>query len=99
MLLILAVIALSHILGMLGASVSYQRINPETHEAETITTAVRSLLSADGIRFIFTSVVPNFINFGPMGIILVAMIGVGLAESRIIRRSSKRLSTLLQEER
>ena len=42
--------------------------------------SVRSLLSADGIRFIFTSVVPNFINFGPVGIILVAMIGVGLAE-------------------
>jgi aminobenzoyl-glutamate transport protein len=80
LLLILVVVALSHVLSMLGASVSYERINPDTHEAETITTAVRSLLSADGIRFIFTSVVPNFINFGPVGIILVAMIGIGLAE-------------------
>ena len=64
----------------LGVSVSYQRINPQTHDVETVTTAVSSLLSADGIRFIVTSVVPNFINFGPVGIILVAMIGVGLAE-------------------
>jgi aminobenzoyl-glutamate transport protein len=63
-----------------GSSVSYQRINPETHKAEEATTAVRSLLSAEGIGFIFTSVVPNFVNFGPVGIILVAMIGIGLAE-------------------
>jgi aminobenzoyl-glutamate transport protein len=36
--------------------------------------------SAEGIRFIFTSVVANFINCGPVGIIVVAMIGIGLAE-------------------
>lgn len=78
--LISAVVLLSQVLQWIGVSVSYQRINPETHESEAVTTAVRSLLSADGIRFIFTSVVPNFINFGPVGIILVAMMGVGLAE-------------------
>jgi aminobenzoyl-glutamate transport protein len=74
------VAVLSHVLQMAGASVSYERINPETHAVETETTAVRSLLSPEGIRFIFTSVVPNFVNFGPVGIILVAMIGIGLAE-------------------
>ena len=79
-LLIAAVVVLSHLLERMGTSVTYQRINPQTHEIESVTTTVNSLLSADGIRFIFTSVVPNFINFGPVGIILVAMIGVGLAE-------------------
>ena len=34
----------------------------------------------EGIRFIITSVVRNFLGFGPVGIILVAMVGVGLAE-------------------
>jgi len=80
LLLIVGVVLLSHVLARLGVSVSYERINLATYEAETVTTAVRSLLGAEGIRFIFTSVVPNFINFGPVGIILVAMIGVGLAE-------------------
>jgi aminobenzoyl-glutamate transport protein len=79
-LLIALVVLLSHVFRLLGTSVSYQRINPQTHMVEEVTTAVNSLLSADGVRFIFTSVVPNFINFGPVGIILVAMIGVGLAE-------------------
>jgi aminobenzoyl-glutamate transport protein len=73
-------VLLSVVFSWLGTSVSYQRINQEMHQVEKVTTAVRSLLSADGIRFIVTSVVPNFINFGPVGIILVAMIGVGLAE-------------------
>jgi aminobenzoyl-glutamate transport protein len=78
--LIAIIVLFSHLLHRLGVSVSYQRINPQTHAAEMTTTAVQSLLTGDGIRFIFTSVVPNFINFGPVGIIIVAMIGVGVAE-------------------
>jgi aminobenzoyl-glutamate transport protein len=74
------VVLLSFILHLLGVSVSYERLNAETHQNERVTAAVESLVSANGIRFIFTSVVPNFINFGPVGIIMVAMIGVGLAE-------------------
>ena len=86
LLLIAAVVVLSYLLQRIGTSATYQRVNLQTHEIESVTTSVNSLLSADGIRFIFTSVVPNFINFGPVGIILVAMIGVGLAErSGLIR--------------
>jgi aminobenzoyl-glutamate transport protein len=79
-LLIVVVVLLSYLSHWLGISVSYQRINPQTHEIEETTTHINSLLSADGIRFIFTSVVSNFVNFGPVGIIVVAMIGIGLAE-------------------
>ena len=45
------------------------------------TAAIQSLISADGIRFMFTSFVANFRNFAAVAIILVVMIGVGLAES------------------
>lgn len=50
------------------------------YEVVTETTEIRSMLTADGLRFIFTSAVDNFTNFGVVGVILVAMIGVGLAE-------------------
>jgi aminobenzoyl-glutamate transport protein len=79
-LLIVIVIVLSQVLSSFGVGVSYERIDPLTHKVDVVTTSVRSLLSADGIRMIFTTVVSNFINFGPVGIILVAMIGIGLAE-------------------
>ena len=48
---------------LLGSQRTYEAINPETHEVETMTTTVRSLLTADGIRFMFACVVQNFMNF------------------------------------
>jgi aminobenzoyl-glutamate transport protein len=53
---------------------------PDDYAVETETFAVEGLLTADGIRFMFTSFVPNFLGFTAMGVILVAMIGVGVAE-------------------
>ncbi|WUJ70403.1 SLC13 family permease [Kribbella soli] len=49
-----------------------------TVKHETIT--AESLLTGDGIRFIFTTAVQNFNDFGVVAVILVAMIGVGVAE-------------------
>jgi len=74
------VIVLSHLFYLLGTSVVYEVVNPQTHQVEHARATVNSLLSADGIRFMLTSMVRNFTNFGPVGIILVVMIGVGLAE-------------------
>jgi para-aminobenzoyl-glutamate transporter family len=56
---------------------SYEDNKPEIH---TETTAIESLLSIDGIRFIFSSFVQNFANFSVVAVIFVAMIGVGVAE-------------------
>jgi aminobenzoyl-glutamate transport protein len=44
------------------------------------TTSIRSLLGADGIRFIFSSFVDNFAGFSVVAVVFVAMIGVGVAE-------------------
>jgi aminobenzoyl-glutamate transport protein len=44
------------------------------------TTEIQSLLSIDGIRFLFTSFVSNFAGFSVVAVILVAMLGVGVAE-------------------
>jgi aminobenzoyl-glutamate transport protein len=53
---------------------------PEQYDVVTETFSIRGLLSVDGIRFMFTSFVPNFLGFTAIGVILVAMIGVGVAE-------------------
>jgi aminobenzoyl-glutamate transport protein len=47
---------------------------------KTETTEIKSLLSLDGIRFLFTSLVDNFAGFSVVAVILVAMLGVGVAE-------------------
>ena len=79
--LILLVILLSHALYLAGVSVTYEAINPETHELEEVTRSVRSLLLGDGIRFMYADLIPNFMAFTGMGVIIVAMLGVGVAEA------------------
>jgi aminobenzoyl-glutamate transport protein len=78
--LMLIVIVLSAILGLMGAEVRYQAYNPATGDIEEASTRARSLLTIEGIRFMFTGVVPNFMGFNAVGVIIVAMVGVGVAE-------------------
>lgn len=42
---------------------------------------VVSLLNADGFRYILTDMVKNFINFPPLGLVVVMMLAMGLAEA------------------
>jgi aminobenzoyl-glutamate transport protein len=44
------------------------------------TISINSLLSIEGIRFLFTSFVPNFQGFGALAVTLIAMMGAGAAE-------------------
>jgi aminobenzoyl-glutamate transport protein len=80
LILIAIVVVLSQVMFMLGISISYQVLNPETHKPETATTAARSLLTADGIRFMYERLIPNFMSFTAVGLMIVAMVGAGVAE-------------------
>ncbi|MDX9912341.1 MAG: AbgT family transporter [Phycisphaerales bacterium] len=40
----------------------------------------RNLLSADGLYYAISSMVDNFVNFPPLGIVLVGVLGIGIAE-------------------
>ena len=52
-----------------------------SYELKTETTKVKGLLTGEGVRYLFTSFVNNFRNFSAVAIMLVVMIGVGLAEA------------------
>jgi aminobenzoyl-glutamate transport protein len=43
--------------------------------------AADSLLDREGIRRVFTEAVRNFVGFAPLGTVLVAMLGIGVAEA------------------
>ena len=78
--LTLIVIALSHYFYVTGTSVSFEGINNETGQIETLTVKAVSLLVPEGIAFMFSNVVTNFTSFVALGPVLVAMLGVGVAE-------------------
>ena len=68
-----------------GSQVPDLQVPPEDYAEDDLvireeTTEIESLLSLDGIRFLFTSLVSNFSSFSVVAVILVAMIGVGVAE-------------------
>ncbi len=56
-------------------------VPPDAYRMVTETTKVKGLLQGEGVRYLFTSFVSNFRNFAAVAIILVVMIGVGLAEA------------------
>jgi len=69
----LAVLVLSAVFSFIGSSA----VHPGTGEEFQVI----NLLSRDGLHMILTEMVNNFTSFAPLGIVLVAMLGIGLAEN------------------
>lgn len=66
------IVPLSELLARMGASA----VDPTTGE----TVAVTSLLNGEGLRRIVAEVVPNVVEFPPLGVVLVVMLGVAVAD-------------------
>jgi aminobenzoyl-glutamate transport protein len=104
--LIIIVIVLSHVMYLMGVSVTEQIAVPvpadvefdyyedttapgvsvpaepydEDYVIEERTIAIRSLLTVEGLRFLFSSFVRNFQGFGVVAVTFIAMMGAGAAE-------------------
>lgn len=79
-LLALLIVLLSGLLAALGVAVDDPRPEGAAGRAADGTIAVVSLLDGEGLRRIVTGLVTNFTQFVPLGTVLVAMLGVGIAE-------------------
>jgi aminobenzoyl-glutamate transport protein len=64
------------IVSWLGDLLVWQAVHP----ADGSTISVKSLVNGDGIRWIYTNITYNFVNFPPLGYVLAVMIGIGVAE-------------------
>lgn len=94
--LALAVVLISWIADLSGMSATH----PATGEPVT----PKNLLSAEGLHFILTKMVVNFTGFAPLGTVLVALLGIGIAEGSgligavlraVVLASPKRLLTFV----
>ena len=65
----------------MGVSASGELINRATNTVEMQTITAVSLLNQKGVIYMLTSAVKNFTGFAPLGVVLVAMLGVGVAET------------------
>ena len=86
-LLAVGLIVLSEIIARFGVTVDYTDATGESVVVEAV-----SLMTSDGLAYIFNSAVTNFTGFAPLGTVLVAMLGVGVAEwTGLIGTTLKRL--------
>lgn len=84
------IIVISQIGASLGWSVDYF----DARKGEDVTATAVSLMNADGVRYMFNSATKNFTGFAPLGTVLVAMLGVGVAEwTGLINSTLKNLIT------
>jgi aminobenzoyl-glutamate transport protein len=74
------VVVLSGILGFFEVSVIDPRPEGAKGRADNGLIEVVSLLNAEGLRMIILNLVRNFVEFAPLGTVLVALLGVGVAE-------------------
>ena len=76
----LVIAIISAIAASSGASITYEAFDKKEGVIKETTLVIKSLLDAEGIRYIFSSMVKNFTGFAPLGTVLVALIGIGVAE-------------------
>jgi aminobenzoyl-glutamate transport protein len=77
----LGVVLLSGLAGLLEWSVVDPRPEGARGRSPTGMIEAVSLMNGDGLRRIVENLVSNFVNFVPLGTVLVAMLGVGVAEA------------------
>ena len=76
-----AIMIISAICSMMGISATGELIDrANNNEVVEQTITVVSLLSKDGIIYMLENAVNNFVTFAPLGMVLVAMFGIGVAE-------------------
>lgn len=72
--LILAVLVM--VASWLASAFNYSAIHPVNQSV----IKANNLISGEGIRWIFANLEKNFVEFPPLGLVLVVMIGIGVAE-------------------
>ena len=69
---------------LIGHLLHWGGVNPGNGE----TIEIVNLLSRDGLHRMLNEMVSNYIGFAPLGIVMVAMLGIGVAESSGLIKST-----------
>ena len=85
------VMILSGLLCAFQTQATYNEINIISKELDPTLITIDNLLSFDGIKYIISNAVKNFLSFGPLGTLLVSLLGITIAEGTgFIETISKR---------
>lgn len=74
------IIVLSGLFYLLEIGQEVYKINATTLEFSTELVNVYNLFSIEGLKYIFTSTVSNFVSFAPLSSLIIILIGIGIME-------------------
>ena len=79
------VIVLSFVFSKIGFVTNKTEII--NNELSTTNVVVNNLVSRDGIKFLFSSILDNFKNFNVLYVFIIALLGMGLADDSVLFRA------------
>ena len=102
--LTIIIMVISSVGSILNLETTYYNVNAVTGELESQIVTINNLFNRTGIQYLVSSMLSNFINFAPLGTLILGLMGVGVAYKSgflnaffkmIIKNKPKKLFTFL----
>ena len=102
--LTIIIMVVSSVGSILNLETTYYNVNAVTGELETQVVTINNLFNRSGIQYLVSNMLSNFINFAPLGTLILGLMGVGVAYKSgflnaffkmIVKNKSKKLFTFL----
>lgn len=102
--LTIIIMIVSSIGGILNLETTYYDVNAVSGKLETHVVTINNLFNRTGLQFLVSNMLSNFINFAPLGTLILGLMGVGVAYKSgflnaffklIIKDKSKKMFTFL----
>lgn len=77
--LTIIIMVVSSVGSILNLETTYYNVNAVTGELETQVVTINNLFNRTGIQYLVSHMLPNFINFAPLGTLILGLMGVGVA--------------------
>lgn len=78
--LVVLTIIISGILGYFDVGSTYLKANSVSQSYETVSVHVDSLFNLAGLKYIFSNTVANFVNFVPLSMLIIVLLGIGIMD-------------------
>ena len=77
--LTILIMIVSSVGSLLNLETSYYTVNSVTGNLETKEVVINNLFNRTGIQYLISNMISNFVDFAPLGNLIVGLIGVGVA--------------------
>jgi len=96
--LTLLIMIISSVGSILNLETSYYNVNSVTGNLESKAVLITNLFNRTGLQYLISNMLSNFINFAPLGNLIVGLLGVGVAyKSGFLNSIFKLLSTFISK--